>query len=152
MLDKGFQGMTCIFLTLCHTLRRVLFLASMYSFFIRSAQFHLLFLLCSFLVRKVTCSAGKFLCILLSTPFIRFCFVSVCFLPSLIFEDDKALFPDNPHLTKANFHRSPIIEFFKLDIDVNRRSCVTLILLKYLAPHKFGNLHFHKTCWTKFQL
>ena len=52
--------------TPCHTLSRVLSLASMYSFFIRSAQFHLPFFLCSFLIRKVTCSAGKFLYILLS--------------------------------------------------------------------------------------
>ena len=91
---KAFQGMTFFFSTPCHTTRRVLSLVTMYPFSISSAQFHLQFFLWLFLIRKATCSAGKFSC----TPFNTFpflCFVSACFLTRAVFEDDKGPFPDH---------------------------------------------------------
>ena len=72
----------------------------MYSFSIRLAQFQLQFFLWLFLIRKVTISAGKFLYILLSKPFLLFVsFRFVSFESKLTYEDEKGLFPDHPNLT-----------------------------------------------------
>ena len=90
--------------TPCHTLSRVLSLASMYCFFIRSAQFHLQFFLCSFLIRKVTCSAGKFLYILLSLLFLLFVSFRFVSFPRLFLRMTRGFFMIIQILPKSIFN------------------------------------------------
>ena len=109
----------------CHTLCRVLSLASRYPFFISSVQLHMLFFICSFLIRKDICSAGKYFYILHSTPLLRF--VSFRFVSSPRYFCRRQVLIIQI-LPKPIFISHKWI--FTLDVVVNRCSYETLILLK----------------------
>ena len=117
-----------VYCTPSHTLGRVLSLVSMYSCFIRSSKFHLLFFLYSFMIRKVACSAGKCFYILLLIPFLLFVSFRFVSFPSLFLRTTSGFFLIIKILPKPIFISHKWI--FKLYIDVNRCSFVTLILLK----------------------
>ena len=117
-----------VYCTPSHTLGRVLSLVSMYSCFIRSSKFHLLFFLYSFMIRKVACSAGKCFYILLLIPFLLFVSFRFVSFPSLFLRTTSGFFLIIKILPKPIFVSHKWI--FKLYIDVNRCSFVTLILLK----------------------